>query len=142
MLSLTGHDARHPSLFTEPTEIIVPPEDVELEYGKKVIFQCNAKSDDSTPVKIRWLKDKVEIQYINHRIMVNSTDFSLHIRTEDDQDQGASYEGEYTCIASNGYSEVTAVAKLTLPPGPVREYQGFMQDKIIASHTFWWTHGC
>ena len=20
--------------------------------------------------------------------------------------------------------------------------QGFMQDKIIASRTFWWTHGC
>ena len=24
----------------------------------------------------------------------------------------------------------------------MREMQGFMQDKIIASHTFWWTHGC
>ena len=20
--------------------------------------------------------------------------------------------------------------------------QGFMQDQIIASHMFWWTHGC
>jgi len=122
VLLLTDHDARLPSLFTEPTEIVTPPEDVELEYGKNVVFKCEAKSDDSTPVSIRWLKDNVQIQYIEHRIMVNSTDFSLHIRTEDDQDQGASYEGTYTCIASNGYSEVTAVAELTLPPGPVREY--------------------
>ena len=122
VLLLTGHDAKHPSLSTEPTEIIVPPEDVELKYRSKVVFQCKAKSDDSTPVTVRWLKDNVQIPYVKHRIMVNSTDFSLHIRTEDDPDQGASHEGTYTCIASNGYSEVQAVAKLTLPPGPVREY--------------------
>ena len=36
------------------------------------------------------------------------------------------------------------VAGLDCNCGLVYNYmiQGFMQDQIIASHTFWWTHGC
>ena len=112
----------HIFLSTERTEIVVAPEDIILEYGKKVIMKCQAKSDDSTPVQILWLKDDVEIHYIEHQISVNSTDHSLHIRTEADSDQGASYKGRYTCIAANTYSEVQASAEITLPAGPVRKY--------------------
>ncbi|KAI0211787.1 hypothetical protein LSAT2_003345 [Lamellibrachia satsuma] len=101
------------------TEIVVAPEDIVLVYGKKVIMRCEAKSDDSTPVLIRWLKDDVEVHYIEHHISVNSTDYSLHIRTEADSDQGASYKGNYTCIATNMYSVVQASAEIVLPVGPV-----------------------
>ena len=112
----------HIFLSTERTEIVVAPEDIVLVYGKKVIMRCEAKSDDSTPVLIRWLKDDVEIHYIEHQISVNSTDHSLHIRTEADSDQGASYKGRYTCVATNMYSEVQASAEIVLPAGPVRKY--------------------
>ena len=112
----------HIFLSTERTEIVVAPEDIVLVYGKKVIMRCEAKSDDSTPVLIRWLKDDVEIHYIEHHISVNSTDHSLHIRTEEDNDQGVSYKGKYTCIATNMYSEVQASAEIVLPAGPVCKY--------------------
>ena len=113
MLSLTHHDNRLPFFMTEPTEIVVV--DVELEYGK-MIAKCKAKSDDSTPVRIRWLKDDVEIPYNINPIAVNSIYFLLDNVNENGQDQGASHK--YTCIASNGYSEARASAFLRMP----REY--------------------
>ena len=112
----------HLFLSTEHTEIVVAPEDIVLAYREKVIMRCEATSDDSTPVLIRWLKDDVEIHYIEHHISVNSSDHSLHIRTEADNDQGASYKGRYTCIATNMYSEVQTSAEISLPSKPVREY--------------------
>lgn len=117
----------------KPTEILVPPTDVELVYGNKVIFKCETKSDDSTPVNVRWLKDDVEISYIRHHISVNSTDFSLHIRTEDDDDQGAGYKGRYICVASNDYSEVRASAVLSLPLGPVPT-----AGPVVKTSGGWW----
>ena len=112
----------HMFLSTERTEIVVAPGDIVLVYGIKVIMRCEAKSDDSTPVLIRWLKDDVEIHYIEHHISVNSTDHSLHVRTEAESDQGASYKGKYTCVATNMYSEVQASAEIVLPAGPVCKY--------------------
>jgi len=101
--------------MSEPTEIVVPPEDVQFEYGK-VIFKCKAKSDESTPVRIRWLKDDVEIPYNINPIAVNSIYFLLNNKNENDQDQGASHK--YTCVANNGYSEARASAFLRIS----REY--------------------
>ena len=85
--------------------ITLASDDVVMVSGEKVVFKCEALSDDSTPVTIRWLADNgVEIRYIENHIWVNSMDNSLHIKAKEDKDQGASYAGKYTCVASNMYS--------------------------------------
>ena len=44
------------------------PEDQELEYGSEVIWPCQATSDDSTPVTIKWERDDYPISYEPGRI--------------------------------------------------------------------------
>ena len=105
-----------------PTEITTAPENVTFIYGDSVSFKCEAKSDDSTPITITWLDSKkVQIGNRVDHIWVNEDDNSLQIETADDDDQGASYAGTYTCLATNTYSRANASAQLLLPHGPIRE---------------------
>ena len=113
----------HLCLFTVPTEIVTAPETVELVYGESVNFKCEATSDDSTPITIKWYDgQKVEVaQKVDH-IWVNEDDNSLQIETSEDDDRGAKYADTYMCLATNTYSSANASAQLLLPPGPIREY--------------------
>ena len=98
------------------TILTVVPQNQELEYGNEVIWPCTATSDDSTPIIIEWEQDGFPIVYELGRIE-KIKDNSLKLITENDDDEGASFEGEYTCIATNGYSTAKASAFLILPPG-------------------------
>ena len=56
-------------VFAVPTVLTVtPPEKVKLKYYKEVIIPCEATSDDSTTVDIRWYKDSVRMDYVADRI--------------------------------------------------------------------------
>lgn len=107
--------------FPVPTELIAGPESVELVYYQDMVFTCEAKSDPSTPVEYSWLWNGSPIQYEPGRVQQNE-DGSLRLITKNEDDGGKHFEGDYTCIASNGYSQVTAVASLSAPAGPVRKY--------------------
>ena len=50
------------------TVITKPPQDKTLAWPNKVQFECQATSDDSTPVTIYWEKDDRPIQYQPGRI--------------------------------------------------------------------------
>ena len=93
----------------------------ELDFYKDVMFTCEAGSDDSTVVTYEWLWNGSPVEYEPGRVQQDD-DGSLRLITKNENDGGKSFEGDYTCIAGNGYSTVQATASLTTPIGPVREY--------------------
>jgi hypothetical protein len=100
------------------TELVAGPEDQELKYYEEMVFRCEGKSDASTPVKYTWLWNDGTINYEPGKVQ-QDPDGSLRLITKNENNGGADFEGKYTCIASNGYSEVRANAQLTVPAGPV-----------------------
>jgi len=112
------------------TVLTVDPEDHELEYGEEVIFKCAAETDDSTSVTIQWEKNGEPIFAEEGKIEIDEEN-SLHLFTREMDDEGASMEGKYTCIATNGYSTDTDEAQLTLPAGAVPVKGAGVGD-------FWW----
>ena len=95
----------------------VKPENVQLEYKKEVMFKCHAESDDSTPITYKWERDDKDLFPEPGRIEILE-DHTLKLITENDDDEGASFKGKYTCIATNGYSTDKADADLYLPDVP------------------------
>lgn len=73
-------------------------------------FRCSARSDDSTPVTIRWYKMMKDEQWsvisITNRLNV-SDNGSLIIQMPADDNEGGwvRYGGTYKCRASNGFSD-------------------------------------
>ena len=54
--------------FTGRTILTVMPEDQELKHGCELIWPCDAISDVSTPVSIKWEFDEYPIIYEPGRI--------------------------------------------------------------------------
>ena len=103
---------------TEHTVILEGPENVTLTHYQDVRFDCVAQSDPSTPVTYRWLLNGAAIQPGSSSLVLEPNN-SLRILTEDEADGGEEYVGEYTCVASNGYSEDRRRASLFSPKGTV-----------------------
>ena len=104
------------------------PESVHLAYDETFVeFFCDATSDDSTPVTIRWY------QTDRHRLMRNLTDqvnvtvsgdgrmLSFMVRANDTVGW-ASLTGHYQCVAFNGYSSEVANFSVTIEPLPTPLY--------------------
>lgn len=85
------------------TKILVPHKDV--------IFSCLASSDPLTPVSYRWLFNGMTI--FNQPGRTEHDGYgTLRIITRNDCDGGRSFAGNFTCIATNGYSHDSASALL------------------------------
>ena len=102
------------------TQMVEGPANTELEYYKDVVFTCKGKADDSTPVEYDWLWEGRDVVYQEGRVQQDE-DGSLRLITKNEDDGGKSFEGNYTCVATNGYSSVRASAVLETPVGPARE---------------------
>ena len=100
---------------------------VDLQQDAEFEFPCSAKSDDSTPVSIRWyhldedIREDVAVRVIPNKLMVSSNG-SLVIRLQKNDTEGwARYSGQYKCRASNSYSSAERVAIIHVnnynPPG-------------------------
>ncbi len=94
--------------------ILEGPENVTLTHHQDVRFDCVAQSDPSTPVTYRWLLNGATIQPGSSSFILEPNN-SLRILTEDGADGGEKYVGEYTCVATNGYSEDRRQASLFQP---------------------------
>ena len=93
---------------------------MELVPTEDVLFRCAATSDDATPVTIAWQHNDKDVHEEEGRIEILE-DNTLRLITENDDDEGASFEGDYKCIATNGYSSDTKTAALTLKPTDARK---------------------
>jgi len=106
------------------TEIISEEED-EYSIGAKdqgqFVFSCEAESDDSTPISIRWYKVEAENEFIQvHNVsekIVLGRDGSLMIRLAANDSEGWSvHGGTYQCIATNGYSSAERTVRIIVVP--------------------------
>jgi len=119
-------------LLTEKTSIYVKPEDIYIEEGGLTAhFDCQARSDDSTPVTISWYRvyeygdiSDERVRNIPHRVIIDS-DYSLTF-TVDNYTDWVQYRGRYRCEATNGYSTDSAEASLDANdlPLPLRKSFG------------------
>lgn len=83
------------------------------------VFDCEATSDDSTPLTHRWTYNGFTI--LETESIYVAVNGSLVIVMQNDTDGGESRQGEYRCVASNGHSQAEVVyilealtAKLTI----------------------------
>lgn len=87
-----GHSFIHTYFSAVETKITVEPmsfklaEDENPDDVKAVHFECEAKSDDSTPVMIHWYKDDARIYPdLDERISVDSHNtLTLNIEVSED----------------------------------------------------------
>ena len=75
-------------------------------------MRCVAAADDSTPVRIEWMKDDRAITY-NEVVKQNDEGhLELNVRRANDKEV---FAAKYTCIASNGYDTRYASAVIEKP---------------------------
>ena len=88
------------------------PKDVYFTLGvKEVRFQCEASSDDSTPVTITWKKDNEPITISTYqRITITSRELIINTLGLSLNDIRTRYVGEFLCEARNGHSFAEAKA--------------------------------
>ena len=92
-------------LFPVQTLITVPPMYQYFTVGQSLTLACESSSDPSTPVSLTWLFDGVQIIY-DSNIYQDSNGYLQIVSAEE------SNGGNYTCVASNGYSSAEADAQL------------------------------
>ena len=98
--------------LTVLTKITSPPQDVHIAL-EEVRFNCEASSDDSTPVLITWKKDDTLISMERDpRITITATDLIITLVGLSLYDIDTNYKGDYVCVADNGYSDAKAKATL------------------------------
>ena len=104
------------------------PESVHLAYDETFVeFFCDATSDDSTPVQIRWYQTDRHRLVANLSGQVNVTVsgdgkmLSFMVRANDTEGW-ALVSGRYQCVASNGYSSEVANFSITIEPPPTPLY--------------------
>jgi hypothetical protein len=117
-----------------PTVITRTPVDHDLTFTEKqVTFTCEGITDDSTPLRVRWLRDGLPIEYIEKKVYTVDTESgsTLYIITKDLEQSGKEYVGNFTCILDNGYSSVNATAALNDNPGVLPVKTGSVAD-------LWW----
>ena len=100
--------------LTARTVILNAPQDVYFAIGvTEVRFQCEASSDDSTPVTITWKKDNDPVALNTYHwftktpreLIINTAGLSLNYFA-------TNYLGDYICEARNGHSYAEAKAAL------------------------------
>ena len=84
---------------------------VNLHEDARLEFPCSARSDDLTPVTVRWYRvnehgdDESRVYPIPDQLTL-SDNGSLIIRlSENDTTDWGTFRGAYRCHASNSYSE-------------------------------------
>jgi len=95
----------------ERTRFVRTPLDVAAEFPGAATFQALAVSDADTPVTYTWFHDGRQLISDDVNVHVDTSAGNLTLLTTDDDDLG-----EYSCVASNGVSSVSATAKLYLTP--------------------------
>ena len=100
---------------------------VDLQQDAEFEFPCSAKSDDSTPVSIRWyhldeeVDEEVAVRVIPNKLTVSSNGTLVIRLQKNDMEGWARYRGLYKCRASNSYSSAERVAFIHVnnyvPPG-------------------------
>lgn len=104
-------------IVKEHTRITDEPQDYEVAAGNPATFRCNAVSDSSLDLQIKWLNDGEEIDFDNEPRFVRTNDYSLTISKTAELDSGT-----YICVASTELDEARAQATLIVQdvPNPPR----------------------
>jgi len=89
---------------------------VDLSQDARFEFPCSARSDDSTPVSVRWLRvndetgEEMAVRISPDRLMVTSNGSLIVQLAKNDTDGWGVFHGQYKCRASNSYSEAVRIA--------------------------------
>ena len=89
---------------------------VDLQQDARFEFACLAKSDDTTPVSVRWYHvdeesdEEVEVRVIPDKLTVSSNGSLVIELLKNDSEGWGQFHGQYKCRASNSYSEAVRVA--------------------------------
>lgn len=67
------------------------------------VFDCQATSDDSTPVVRTWYFNDVVV--VESPTVIIAPNGSLILLMQNETDGGLSRVGQYRCVASNGFSQ-------------------------------------
>ena len=87
-----------------------------LQQDARFEFGCSAKSDDSTPVSVRWYHvdeesdEEVEVRVIPDKLTVSSNGSLVIELLKNDSEGWGQFHGQYKCRASNSYSEAVRAA--------------------------------
>jgi len=94
----------------ERTKFVTPPVDVAADFPRAATFLAPATSDADTPVTYTWYHDGHQLVNDGVNVYIDASG-NLTVLHTDEADLG-----EYKCVASNGISRVSTIAKLYLPP--------------------------
>ncbi len=133
----------------DPTVITGFPEDIELEWYKDIFFSCESYADDTTPTSVVWYLNGNRLYDEEDKIVIDRN-HNLRIITRNDNDGGKSYEGEFMCIATNGYSRANASAFLAIPQEAIGKFTLDVAGKITSpfpcalrhGNLMWLVHVC
>ncbi|XP_047245426.1 neuronal cell adhesion molecule-like isoform X17 [Girardinichthys multiradiatus] len=90
----------------EPTRIINQSDDMVVQRGRSVVFECKVKHDKDLMPTMTWLKDNEEMPE-DERFVVEFDSLSITDVSERDA-------GVYTCIVNTTLDHDSATAKLTV----------------------------
>jgi hypothetical protein len=86
----------------------------------RFVFRCDAESDDSTPVSVRWYQvdeltgENVQVHNASDKVVLGM-DGSMTIQlAANDSDGWSVYGGTYQCRVGNGYSDDQRVVRIHL----------------------------
>ncbi|XP_047245417.1 neuronal cell adhesion molecule-like isoform X16 [Girardinichthys multiradiatus] len=94
----------------EPTRIINQSDDMVVQRGRSVVFECKVKHDKDLMPTMTWLKDNEEMPE-DERFVVEFDSLSITDVSERDA-------GVYTCIVNTTLDHDSATAKLTVVGRP------------------------
>ncbi|XP_070191784.1 neuroglian-like isoform X3 [Littorina saxatilis] len=99
----------------EKTQILSPPIDDRVNYGKPVIFNCGAVTDklENMWLKYIWSKDNAPVDASDPRVHVKGGELRINATSSKDT-------GKYKCNATNGLDSdaVEVTLEVVAPPDP------------------------
>lgn len=119
-------------------------EDARCHSKNEVELPCSARSDDSTPVSIRWFKlakyGEMSAVVVTDKLKVLDNGSMIRQIPGDDCEGWTHYKGTYKCQASNGYSVDTRLAIITVackvPDPGIRLLHNVMQFVRLRNKIF------
>ena len=82
-----------------------------------IIMSCASETDDSTPLTVEWIHRGVALRTGDDSRLDITEDHTIIIDVEglELQEIADRFSGEYTCLASNGYTSDIGMSQIIVP---------------------------